>query len=111
MEYLETEEVMAFKGSEQKPLKSKAWRTPKPSPNCPHRICPFQRDEERAGEWYSFVNDPHVLLTDKTNHTSSFSLKVQAWDATHPRTDGEHKVAFKVGPAGRLIILLKVSLS
>lgn len=55
-----------------------------------------QRESKRMVE-YSLINESHMLLTDKKNHMSSFSLKVQASDAKHPRIDREREVAFKVG--------------
>lgn len=51
MEYPETEEVMTFKGSQQKDRKNKALQTPKQPESCPHRACPFQRDKGSLGEW------------------------------------------------------------
>lgn len=65
-----------------------------PAQNLP--LSKRQRESERTVE-YSLINEPPMLLTDKRNHTSSFSLKGQASDAKHPRIDRERKAAFKVG--------------
>lgn len=51
MEYLDTEEVVAFKGSEHKLLKSRAIQTAEQLRDRPDRIRPPQRKKGRLGAW------------------------------------------------------------
>lgn len=51
MEYLDTEEVVALKESEDRLLKSRALQTLEQLRNHPDRIRPPQRDKGRVGIW------------------------------------------------------------
>lgn len=65
----------------------------------PAQNLPLSKRQRECGRTVenSLINEPHMLLTDKRNHTSSFSLKGQASDAKHPRIDREREAAFQVG--------------
>lgn len=54
MEYLDTEGVVAFKGTEPKLLKSRATQTAGQLRNLPDRIRPPPKDKEQLEAWYEF---------------------------------------------------------
>lgn len=54
MEYLDTEGVVVFKGTETKLLKSRATQTVEQLRNLPDRIRPPQKDKGKVEAWYEF---------------------------------------------------------
>lgn len=54
MEFLDTEGVVAFKGTERKLLKSTARQTAEQLRNLPDRIHPPQKDKGPVEAWYEF---------------------------------------------------------